>query len=81
MARSIEEKRLRLLTALAAMGDNVPEINQPARYHSPSDPIPTVPGWYVQWTGRADWQPMDEASAWALRAIIVADGDKVVEVR
>lgn len=41
---------------------------------------PLPPGWYVQWAGRSDWQPMDERSALLLRKTIVADGDKVMHI-
>jgi hypothetical protein len=43
--------------------------------------FPTQPGWWVQWSGRTDWQPMDASSAILLKQIIVADGDKVVEIQ
>jgi hypothetical protein len=42
--------------------------------------MPTAPGWYVQWSGRSDWFPMDEASARLLQRTIVADGDRVMHV-
>ena len=42
--------------------------------------LPIEPGWWVQWSGRTDWQPMDEGSAKLLSQTIVANGDKVVHV-
>lgn len=42
--------------------------------------LPTVPGWYVQWAGRWDWQELDAATAVALKGILAAPGDRLVEV-
>jgi hypothetical protein len=39
---------------------------------------PLPPGWYVQWVGRTDWQPMDERTARWLQKLIVSPGDKVL---
>lgn len=40
--------------------------------------FPTAPGWWVQWSGRTDWQPMDERTAKGLQKILTGEGDKVV---
>lgn len=42
--------------------------------------FPTQPGWWVQWCGRTDWQPMDEGSALILQRTITASGDKVLKI-
>lgn len=42
--------------------------------------VPLLPGWYVQWKGRTDWQRMDEKSAKLLQQILAAQGDRVLHV-
>ncbi len=56
------------------------DIEVPPQEDRTMSNLPTQPGWWVQWAGRSDWQPMDEASAKLLARTIVASGDKVVHV-
>jgi hypothetical protein len=42
--------------------------------------FPTSPGWWVQWAGRTDWQPIDEKTGRWLQKILVANGDRVVHI-
>lgn len=43
--------------------------------------FPTAPGWWVQWSGRTDWMPMDESTAVWLQKILAGEGDKVVHIQ
>jgi hypothetical protein len=42
--------------------------------------FPTAPGWWVQWSGRADWQPATDAVGKCMRKILAGEGDCVVWV-
>jgi phosphoribulokinase len=43
--------------------------------------FPTTAGWWVQWSGRTDWQSIDEATGLFLKDTLAAAGDKVVNIQ
>jgi hypothetical protein len=42
--------------------------------------FPTATGYWVQWSGRTDWQPVDVKTGEWLREILGGEGDRVVWV-
>lgn len=40
--------------------------------------FPTAPGWWVQWSGRTDWQPVTDTVGKMMRKILAGEGDRVV---
>jgi hypothetical protein len=40
--------------------------------------FPTAPGYWVQWSGRTDWQPVDAKTGEWLQKILAGEGDRVV---
>ena len=44
------------------------------------DRFPTTPGFWVQWSGRTDWQPITEHTYRTLQKILAGNGDRIVEI-
>lgn len=61
----------------------MPKQRRRRKYSPPFGSVnhfPTEPGWWVQWSGRTDWQRETDTSGPLLKQVLAGEGDKVVQI-